>query len=152
MIELHYPSAPIPKLGDALVDLVVHADEESSAVVAFPGVLVEFTRASPDKPWTGGACTTRATSTPIDEGYITAARDLAVEALRRELAARGDEAGVPETVRCDECHRIIATPELGKSEGGRITKIECGVQHVITFSNRRRLFVEASGIARWIKS
>lgn len=153
MIAVRYDPAPAPTLEGAIVDLVLHDDEESSAVVVFPGILVEFTRAAAGETWQGGGCTTRCANTMIDEGYITAARDLAVEALHRELAARGSPVEAhAETVRCSECQRVIASPELGRSEGGRITGIDCGPDHVVRFSNRRALVVTAAGAATWSRS
>ena len=148
MIEVRFEPVPYPTLADAEVDLALRAEEESAAVVYFGAVIFEFTRAAPGEPWTGGAASTRLAGYPIDEAYLKAARSQAVEALRRELALRGEGADEPDTVRCTGCKRIIASFEIRKA-GSPVALVECGPVHAVVFRDGKALDVAPDGSATW---
>jgi len=147
MIELRYDAVPTPRIDEAHIDLQLRTDDESIAVVYFPAVTVDFSRKSPNDPWTGGLVSSRGNERGIDERYIRTARELAVECLRRELAARGanDESDI---VRCSECERLIVSSEI-KGTVFAVVSIECGPTHSLRFGDGRTLNVDHSGSARW---
>ncbi len=147
MIELRYDAVTIPRIDEAHIDLQLRADDESIAIVYFPRVTIDFTRKSLNESWVGGLVSSRGSDFGIDERYIRAARELAVECLRRELAARGEN-DESDMVRCSECKRLIVSSEI-KGTVFAVKSIECGPTHALLFGDGRTLDVDHSGSARW---
>lgn len=136
--------APRPRLDQALVIGDVRIARTVSVYVK--GVVFNFWRKD-DATWTGGAAETGERGVAIDEPWLKAAREVAVEALKREFheAGEGEEAPT-ETVRCAECARLLCSPKLVDVD---VHTMACGPEHVLTLADGRRLVVPASGEAMW---
>lgn len=125
---------PLPRAGDATV---LGSSGDTARVVVGPVVFV-FERV--DNAWVGdGAATTSSAGLPLDERYLTVARAVAFDALSR--AGRGEDA-LPETLRCPECGRVLASPELASMHArSAVNEVECGPVHIIRFANRYALAI-----------
>lgn len=121
---------------------------DADLVVAVGGVAFSFWRlASGD--WTGGRAMTIGRGFEIDERWLTAARGVAAEALRVAIMAAGEPGEEPAaTVRCEECERLLTSPELVRAEA--VAEIRCGPEHVVAFVDGRELIFGSTGPATWI--
>lgn len=139
---------PRPELADARVD--GDPTLEANVAVWVGGVAFAFWRAE-DGVWTGGQARTAGFGHMVDERWLTAARGVAVEALRADVLRRGglvppDEQPV-ETIRCPECERLLCSTELVREV--RRIRVDCGPAHVVTFEDRRELVFPPNGPAQW---
>jgi hypothetical protein len=120
---------------------------EASLTVSVGGVGFLFERVPDSDDWTGGDALTLGRGTEIDEGWLAAARKLATDALKREMAASEESGDAFETVRCSECGRVLSAPQL--DEAGKLRGIECGPAHELRFERGQVLVVNPDGTAAW---
>jgi hypothetical protein len=149
MIFRPTPIDPVPR--PELSEARVFGDTSGDRVEVAVGhaVTFAFTKLE-DGAWTGGQATTLARGYELDERWLTAARGVAVEALRAEALRRGehvDSDEMPtETVRCPDCERLLCSPLLVREP--RRTGVECGPLHVVAFEDGARLLL-GPGDAEW---
>lgn len=127
---------------------------ERQVFVAVGHVAFRFWRA--DGHWTGGEAVTVGRGTLIDEGWLTAARGVAVQALNTEIAGVATDRGdfVPtETIRCESCGRLMTSSLLVFAESPRRKDgLSCGPVHVVTYENGRAIALRPDGSSVWITS
>lgn len=79
----------------------------------------------------------------IDEGYVTAARMIALEVLKQELYRVGQSDEKPsETLRCEECSRVLAHPLLARDLP---IGVSCGPVHFVMFRDGAELELHGNG-------
>ncbi len=125
-------------LGDLLIERVVW--------VRIGAFVFRFWREE-DGAWTGGEAAPAGRGGPVDEGWLTAARSVAVEAMKADLAARGEAVATPtETFRCALCNRIMTS----KLAVGLRPAVEiCGPVHIFSTGDGRALTVRPDGSSAW---
>ncbi len=136
---------PRPRLAEARVlgDL-----SAATATVVVGGLCVDFWKEG--DAWTGGriSCAGQV-GVELDEGYLTAARSAALEALRAEIARVTGEGEDPvETLRCPDCAHLLVSAELARTTEA-VVGVDCGPAHVVRFSDRRVLIIRPDTSAAW---
>lgn len=124
-----------PASGRVLVE-VAHA-------VAF-----SFDREGDGGDWEGGDALTSGRGLPVAEEWLSVARHVAAEALRRVLTADSPD-GAGDTVRCEECDRLLCSPVL--SGAGSVKKLYCGPEHTVLFESGRCFVLAADGTHREVR-
>lgn len=137
------PLDPVPRPAIADAEVVGNVAVDRSVLVLVGGVTFLFWRVE-DGAWTGGRAQTAERGHEIDERWITAARGVAAEALRRSILHAGGEGEVPsETIRCPECERLLCSSVL--VDFGRVVAVDCGPEHVARTANGRELVFHTDG-------
>lgn len=140
------PSLPRPQLADACV--LGDVQLEASLIVKVGNYFgFEFERDGED--WTNGRALTIGRGGEVDEAWLTAARTVAVEALRKELAKAGGPAfAAADTIQCEECGKLLCSTELADTP--RWDSVICGPAHVVFFPNSENVLVfRPDGTAIW---
>lgn len=138
------PVAP-PRAADARV--LGDVGIEAALTVSVGAVGFLFARVPDSEDWTGGAAVTLGRGTEFDEAWISAARAIAIAALKREMSASDESGETFETVRCSECGRVLSAPQL--DETGKLSRIECGPAHTLRFQRGPALVIAPDGKASW---
>lgn len=120
---------------------------EAVLTVSVGAVGFLFERVPDSEDWTGGEALTLGRGTELDEGWLTAARKLAIDALKREMSASDESGETFESVRCAECGRVLSAPQL--DEAGKLRRVDCGPAHVLRFDRGPALQVNPDGTAEW---
>jgi hypothetical protein len=136
---------PRPDFSDAIVD--GNVDLESRVIVAVKGVGFLFNRV--EDGWTGGEALTIRRNERIDEGWITAAREVAIEALRHEVDKNGGQSTATGTLQCPDCRRLMCSKDL--VDAGRPSHVECGPTHLAFFEDKNEaLSFRPDGSTAWV--
>lgn len=77
----------------------------------------------------------------VSAEWLTAAWEVAAEALRRNLGVGPDA-----TVRCVECGRVVPVPN---GAPGPVVEVLCGTEHALTFASGPSAVVDAAGAIQW---
>ena len=143
-LRVTVPNLPPPTLSDCKV--VGAPSSGAVTVLVGSGVSFGFTREGDgeEEVWVGGEALTASRGIAVSEAYLRAARDLAVEALRRTLTG---EEGADDTVRCDECSRLLCHAQL--KGAGTVKRVWCGPEHTVSFASGRSITLDGAGGFRW---
>lgn len=140
---------PRPELADARV-LAHNVTLDAELFVSVGAMGFRFAR-NEDGDFEGGEAVTIGRGSEVDEAWLTAARLVAIEALRHALREAGGEDDGPatETIRCDGCGKLLCSAELVPFSGKAKT-VECGPEHVVTAPGMVALTFESDGSIHWL--
>lgn len=141
--QLHPVARPTLDQARVLGDVGI----EARLTVSVGAVGFMFERNGED--WTGGEAITLGRGTEVDELWLTAARSVAVEALKREMVAAGEDEPT-EVIQCLECGRLLCSAELVGAPARR--GMDCGPAHVLRFEGGKELVFNPDGTAAWTGS
>ena len=136
---------PRPQIADAVVHGSVTLDKSLHVTIGCVGFM--FERDGED--WTGGDAVTVGRGTEIDEGWLTAARTVAVEALRREIRTAGGSEVESDTLRCEECGKLLCSTLLANAPT-RDAEVMCGPVHLVGLQDGRTLTFRSDGSSAWV--
>jgi hypothetical protein len=138
---------PRPQIADAVVHGNVALDRSLHITIGCVGFM--FERDGED--WTGGDAVTVGRGTAIDEAWLTAARTVAVEALRKEIRSAGGAEVASDTIRCEDCGRLLCSTLLADAPT-RDAEVMCGPIHVIGLQDGRTLTFRPDGSSAWVSN
>jgi hypothetical protein len=141
---------PVARPAPSMVSVLGDVGLETRLTVSVGAIGFMFERTK-DGDWTGGEAITLGRGTELDAAWLTTAREMAIAALQREMAAANESADVGETIQCPECGKLLCSPKLDDATGAR-RGIDCGPAHVIRFEQGQQLVFNPDGTAVWEKS
>ena len=128
----HESASVLDPASDAVLSVVVAKTDGS--------FVFEFTLHGAD--WVGLDARAVKPWAVVTAEWLTAAWEVAAEALRRNLAGSAQ----PQDVRCGECGRVVPVPE---DAPGAVVEVLCGTEHVLTFGSEKAAVVDAAGATTW---
>lgn len=145
MVKVSPRSLALPKVEDATV-LESPENEarilQTVAVGTSDGGAYLFEFVEENGGWVGHNSRSAKPWAMVSAEWLTAAWEVAAEALRRHLSGTAQ----PQDVRCGECGRVVPVPA---GAPGSVVEVLCGTEHVLTFGGAKAAVVDASGAATW---
>lgn len=141
------PPTPVPHPTQNQASLHGNVSTDRAVYVSVSVLDFWFRHDAPSHTWSddGTAIVTEA-DFKIDEGYIAAARELAVDLLRSELTKFG---GDPVATRCSDCGRLLSSPDFGHND---VLEVNCGPAHVVVMKDGRALTLRPDGSSVWMET